>query len=188
MIAAVVGGFLAAGTGWFLQNRQEAARIDRSRRLMIVGLRDDLKSSIELYDRILDEWDKSGIVWFTTINELRESRQIYLRNRELLVLLKSEESRQRIFRYYHRSADHLNLLENQQRRKYDIQSKLTEVTRDLQLRDSNLAHQEALHLAVALMNSEEQELTGINTLLPQNIQRVRDLKSEAKEILAGLAE
>lgn len=188
IIAAVVGGFLAAGTGWLLQNRQEASRIDRARKLMLIGLRDDLKSAVELYDRVLDEWEKSNIVWFTTLNELRESRQIYLKNRELLVLLDREDLRQKIFRYYHRSADHLNLLENQQHRKYDIQAKLNDVVRDLQLRNSELPREQAFQQGIVLMHAEDQELAGINRLLPQNVQRVRDFKAEAKELLAEIAE
>lgn len=187
LIAAVIGGFLAAGTGWFLQYRLEASRMERTKQLMIVGVSDDLKSSSDLYDRLIDEWEKTQIVWFTTLNELRESRQIYLKNREWLVLLKNETLRQRLFRYYHRSADHLNLLENQQRRKYDIQTKLNEIVRDLQLRDSALPREKALQLGIGLMHTEDQELVGINNLLPQNIQRVRDFKSEAKELMQELA-
>lgn len=187
IIAAVLGGFLAAGTGWFLQNRQEAARIARLRKLILTGVSDDLKSSSDLYDRILDEWEKSGTVWFTTINELRESRQIYLKNREVLVLLDSEALRQKIFRYYHRSADYLNLLENQQRRKYDIQSKLNDVLRELQLRDQAMTREAALQQAVGLMRAEDQELAWLNAQLPQNVQRTRDFKAEAKELLGELA-
>jgi hypothetical protein len=186
IIAAVVGGFLAAATGWFLQSRLEASRIARLKKLMIIGITDDLKSSADLYDRVLDEWDKTQIVWFTTINELRESRQTYLKNRDWLVLIKDEVLRQRIFRYYHRSADHLNLLENQQRRKYDIQAKANDIVRDLQLRNASLARDEAVRQAVALMQPEDQELAGINTMLPQNIQRTRDMKAEAKELCSAL--
>ncbi len=183
LVAAVVGGFLAAGTGWFLQARLEVSRLKRLKQLLIVGITDDLKSSIELYSRVLDEWEKGQIVWFTTLNELRESRQTFLKNREWLVLVKDEVLRQRVFKYYHRSADHVNLLENQQRRKYDIQTKLNELIRDIQLRNGSLTREQALTQAVALMQAEDQELIGINNLLPQNIQRVRDFKAEAKELL-----
>ena len=62
LIAAIVGGFLAAGTGWFLQNRQEAARVARTRSLMTLGVTDDLKAAIDLYDRVQDEWEKTHIV------------------------------------------------------------------------------------------------------------------------------
>ena len=187
IIAAVIGGFLAAGAGWFIQYRLEASRVARLRKLILIGVSDDLKSSFNLYDRVLDEWDKSGTVWFTTINELRESRQIYLKNREVLILLDSEVLRQKIFKYYHRSADYFNLLENQQRRKYDIQNKLNDVLRDLQLRDQNLARDVALKHAISLMQSEDHELAWVNVQLPQNVQRIRDFKVEAKELLAELA-
>ena len=59
IIAALVGGFLAAGTGWFLQNRLEASRLQRLKQLLIIGISDDMKSSAELYDRVIDEWEKS---------------------------------------------------------------------------------------------------------------------------------
>lgn len=186
LLAAVVGGFLAAGTGWFLQVRLEAARMSRLKSLLLTGITDDLKASVDLYTRVIDEWEKSQTVWFTTLNEVRESRQTYLKNRDWLVLITDESLRQRIFRYYHRSADHINLLENQQRRKYEIQAKLNELVRDLQLRNTTLAREQATSQAIALMHAEDQELVGLNTtLLPQNIQKVRDFKDEAKE-LAGV--
>ncbi|MBU4262262.1 MAG: hypothetical protein KKC76_10395 [Proteobacteria bacterium] len=183
IIAALVGGFLAAGTGWFLQNRIEVSRLKRLKQLLIVGISDDLKSSIELYDRVIDEWEKSQIVWFTTLNELRESRQTYLKNRDWMVLINDEVLRQKLFKYYHRSADHINLLENQQRRKYDIQSKLNDVIRDLKIRNDQLTQEQALEQAVRLMHAEDQELFGINNFIPSGIQRMRDFKGEAKELL-----
>lgn len=187
LIAALVGGFLAAGTGWFLQVRLEASRLKRLKQLLVLGITDDLKSAAELYARVIDEWEKSQIVWFTTLNELRESRQTYLRNRDWMVLIKDEALRQKLFKYYHRSADHINLLENQQRRKYDIQAKLNDVMRDLQLRNAALTREQALQQAVQLMQAEDQELVGINNLLPTGIQKMRDFKTEAKELLDALS-
>jgi len=187
ILAAVVGGFLAAGTGWFLQYRLEASRLKRFRELMLVAAKDDLKLSAELYDRILDEWDKSQTVWFTTLNEIRESRQTYLKNREWITMIKDESLRQKLFRYYHRSSDHLNLLENQQQRKYAIQAKLNDIVRDIHLRSPELTRDVAFQQGVAPMQAEDQELVGINGYLPQNIHRVRDFKGEAKELLSSLS-
>jgi len=186
IIAALIGGFLAAGTGWFLQTRLEGSRLKRLKHLLLIGITDDLKSSVELYDRVIDEWEKSQTVWFTTLNELRESRQTYLKNRDWMVLLNDEGLRQRLFRYYHRSADHFNLLENQQRRKYDIQAKLNDIIRDIQLRNDTLTREQALAQAVGLMRAEDQELAGLNSFLPQSIQKMRDFKGEAKDLLAAI--
>jgi hypothetical protein len=187
LLAAIIGGFLAAGTGWFLQYRLEAARLERGYKLLLVGICDDLKASLELYERLLDEWGKTQVVWFTTLNELRESRQIYLKNREWLILVKDENLRQKVFRYYHRSAEHINLLENQQRRKYDIQAKLNDLVRDLQLRTPQLVREQGLQQAASLMQAEDQELFSINSALPQSIQRLRDFKVEAKDLLSALS-
>ena len=186
IIAALIGGFLAAGTGWFLQDRAEASRIKRLKELLIIGITDDLKTSVELYGRVIDEWEKSQIVWFTTLNELRESRQTYLKNRDWMALMKDETLRQKLFKYYHRSADHITVLENQQRRKYDIQNKLNDLTRDVQIRNAGMPRDQALAQAVQLMQAEDQELAGIDGFLPQNIQRMRDFRDEAKELLGAL--
>ncbi|WP_027715940.1 hypothetical protein [Desulfuromonas sp. TF] len=186
LLAAVVGGFLAAGTGWFLQWRLEASRLKLTKSLLVTGIVDDLKSSVSLYERLIDEWEKSGTIWFTTLNELRESRQIYLKNRDWLVLVKAEDLRQRVFKYYHRSSDHINLLENQQSRKYVIQQKLNEIIRDIKLRQEGVTHKQALEQAVNAMQAEDQELVGINELIPQNIQKVRDYRDEAKELVTAL--
>jgi hypothetical protein len=183
IIAAVIGGFLAAGAGWFLQWRLEAARIKRLKQLLILGITDDLKTSIDLYNRLIDDWDKSQIVWFTTLNELRESRQTYLKNREWLVLINDESLRQKVFKYYHRSADHINLLENQQNRKYNIQGKLDEISRDILLRDKELSFDEAQQQAIRAMYAEDKELVNLNSFMPQNIQKVRDFKIEANDLL-----
>jgi hypothetical protein len=183
IIAAVIGGFLAAGAGWFLQWRLEAARIKRLKQLLILGITDDLKTSIDFYNRLIDDWDKSQIVWFTTLNELRESRQTYLKNREWLVLINDESLRQKVFKYYHRSADHINLLENQQNRKYNIQGKLDEISRDILLRDKELSFDEAQQQAIRAMYAEDKELVNLNSFMPQNIQKVRDFKIEANDLL-----
>ncbi|MBU1319220.1 MAG: hypothetical protein KKH67_08480 [candidate division Zixibacteria bacterium] len=180
--AALIGGFLAAGTGWLLQSRLEASRLSRTKRLLIIGIVDDLKSSIELYSRVIDEWEKSQTIWFTTLNELRESRQTYLKNRDWLVLLKDESFRQRIFKYYHRSTDHINLLESQQRRKYDIQAKLNEVVRDIRLRNESLSLEEERQLVIRAMHAEDRELDGLSKLIPQSIQHLRDYRDEAKDL------
>ena len=184
IIAAVIGGFLAAGAGWFLQWRLEASRLERLKHLLVIGITDDLKLSIDLYSRLIDEWDKSQTVWFTTLNELRGSRQTYLNNRDWLVLINDEPVRQKVLRYYHRSADHINLLENQQNRKYNIQAKLHEISRDILLRNSKLTLEKAQQQAIRAMHAEDQELVGLNSLIPQNIQKVRDFKQEANELLA----
>ena len=45
IIAALIGGFLAAGTGWFLQTRLELSRTEKARDLLTIGICDDLNHS-----------------------------------------------------------------------------------------------------------------------------------------------
>ena len=86
LLAAVVGGFLAACTGWGLQYLQEKSRTHKTRSLLTIGICDDLNHSVSLYDKIEEEWDKTKIIWFSTLNEIKESRQIYKENKSCFVL------------------------------------------------------------------------------------------------------
>jgi len=62
VVAALIGGFLAASTGWFLQVQLEKSRLKRTKKLLTLGIIDDLEQAIHLYDRIVDEWDKSQTI------------------------------------------------------------------------------------------------------------------------------
>ena len=95
----MVGGFLAASTGWFLDRRREKAKVKQLRKLLTTGIGDDLQHSIDLYDKIADEWEKTKTVWFATLNELRESRQTYLNNKDWVTIFEDAELRTKIFRY-----------------------------------------------------------------------------------------
>ncbi|HOO52234.1 MAG TPA: hypothetical protein PLK94_13180 [Alphaproteobacteria bacterium] len=186
IISTLIGGMLAASTGWLLQTRSEHARIKRLKQLLLIGITDDLKLSIELYGRVIDEWEKSKTVWYTTISELRESRQIYVKNRDWMALIDDEILRQGIFKYYNMSSNYISVLENQQKRKYEILAKLNELIREIQLRNGDLSIEQAQQKAIQLMPAEGNELNGLNTLLPQIIQHMRDFRSEAKELLIKL--
>ena len=112
IIAAIVGGFLAAATGWFLDRCREKGKISKARELITTGIRDDLNHSISLYEKINDDWDKTETVWFSTLNELRESRQTYQNNKDWVVLFKDENLRNDFFRYYLQTTDLINLNTN----------------------------------------------------------------------------
>ena len=55
IIAALIGGFLAAGTGWLLHTRAETARIGRARDLLTTAIRDDLQHTTAVFERLEDE-------------------------------------------------------------------------------------------------------------------------------------
>ena len=186
IIAAVIGGLLAAGVGVLLQNRQEINRLKRLKLGLVRAIQDDLNLALTLFDKIIDEWDKSQIVWFNTVNELLESRLTVINNRDNLVLFDDDVFRLKVFKYYNNSFQHLSTLQNSQQQKYNIESKLNEIVRDVKIKDGRLGHEKAVETAISLMPSEDQNLRIINTSLPENITKVKDLKVIAKEILAHL--
>ena len=113
ILAAILGGFLSSGGGdGYLQTRLENTRLKRTRTLLLVGMRDDLNNAIELFNRLSDDWDKSKTVWFTTINEFARSREVYVKNKDWIVLLHDDDLRVKILRYYSRSANHVLQLQN----------------------------------------------------------------------------
>ena len=59
IVAAIIGGFLAAGIGWFLDRCREKEKISRSKQLITTGISDDLRHAINLCDKINGEWDKT---------------------------------------------------------------------------------------------------------------------------------
>ena len=123
IITALIGGFLAAGTGWFIQIQLEKSRVNRTQELLTTGICDDLDHSLGLYEKIEEEWEKTRIVWFSTLNELKESRQTYKENNQWVVLFESSGIRKRIFQYYLRSAELIDALEYRQKRKHELENK-----------------------------------------------------------------
>ncbi|MCI0560660.1 MAG: hypothetical protein MN733_19415 [Nitrososphaera sp.] len=187
LVAALVGGFLAAGTGWFLQMQLEKSRLKRAKKLLTLGITDDLQQAIHLYDRIGDEWEKSQTIWFSTLIELRESRQTVQNNKDWILVYEDTELRQAIFRYYLKSADRINTLEYQQRRKYEIEEKLNRLVTDIKYRDATLTHEKAWSLAVSLMEAEHREYINLlQTTIPQTVAKLKEFKGEAKEIMSKL--
>lgn len=186
LLAAFFGGFFAAGTGWFLQVQLEKSRLKRAKKLLTLGITDDLEQAIHLYDRVGDEWDKSQTIWFSSLNELKESRQTYQNNKDWILVYEDADLRKQIFQYYLKSADRINTLEFQQRRKYEIAQKLHELTRDIQYRDNTIKHEQAIQLAISLMEAENREYNNLQTSIPEAVKKLKEYKSEAKDLMSKL--
>lgn len=186
IIAAIIGGFLAAGTGWFLQNRAEKDRTDKSRHLLTTAICDDLQHAITLYEKIDDEWGKTKTIWFATLNELRESRQTYQNSKDWIVLFENADLRKKIFRYYLRSSDLLNNLEYQQRRKYELETKYNDLIRDIKYKTPQLSDAEASRAATSYMAQEDAEYLRLKESIPDNVKKLDKFKAEAKELERAL--
>ena len=186
IIAAIIGGFLAAGTGWFLQTRLETSRTDKARNLLTTGICDDLNHSLSLYEKIDEEWTKTKIIWFSTLNELKESRQTYKENKNWIVLFEDSGIRNKIFKYYLKSAELIDTLEYQQRRKYELGNKYNGLVSDIKLKNPDIEHKEASNLAISYMTSENDEYQRLEGSIPETVAKLTKYSIEAKELLNEL--
>lgn len=125
-------------------------------------------------------------MWFSTLNELRESRHTYQNNKDWINVFEEQELRRRLFRYYLQSADRINQLEYQQRRKYEIEGKLNETIRNIKFRDSSLTHEAAVKAAISYMESESREYGGLEQIIPDSVSKLGAFKAEAAELLRQL--
>ncbi|MGK2873795.1 MAG: hypothetical protein ACSLFL_16315 [Alphaproteobacteria bacterium] len=186
IIGALIGGALSAGTGWVLDRSREKARISKLRELLIIAICDDLQHSINLYEKIAEDWEKTNTVWFPTLNEIKESRYTYQNNKDWIHVFDNAELRRGIFRYYLQSADCINTLENQQRRKYELRSKFNDTVRKIRFDDSKMTKEDASNLAIQYMDEEDQEFRSFEKSIPESISKLFHFKSKAEGLLRDL--
>jgi len=188
VLSTFLGGAIAAITAVYLEQRKETKRLSQLRNIIKDGILDDLSHSLTLYDRIQDEWEKSKVVWFSTITEFQESRQTYTQHRDYVLLLNNQELRKKLFRYYLKTNEQLNLAQYQQQRIYDIGRKYKELLRDIGLRSPELPPEESQSLAMHIMKDENAELIRLQSDMPQTVNRIFTFKAEAQEIINELVD
>lgn len=182
IVSTFIGAFLASGTGYLFERRRENARMAQARKLLKTAIADDLKYVISLYDKVAEEWEKTKTVWFATINEIRESRFTYQNNKDWIHVFDDHELRRRIFRYYLQSAERVNNLEYQQRRKYEIEARVNDTVRDIKQKDPSLTHDEAVKVAMSYMENENREYDNLLKSIPDSISKLSEFKREAQEL------
>ena len=189
IIAAVVGGFIAGATGWFVDWKREDRKIRNLRKFLITGICDDLQHTPTLFDKLIEEYNKTCIIYFATLNELKESRHVYQNNKDWMIIFENGDLRKQIFKYYLESGDTINMLEFDQRRKYELENKHNELVTKIKLETPDIAESEANSKALNYMAKENTEYNYINnTKIPQSITKLKELKTEAKEIINKLSD
>lgn len=182
IVSTFIGAFLASGTGYLFERRRENARMEQARKLLKTAIADDLKYAISLYDKVAEEWDKTKTVWFATLNEIRESRFTYQNNKDWIHVFDDPELRRRIFRYYLQSAERVNNLEYQQRRKYEVEARFNDTIRDIKQKDPRVLHDDAVKMAISYMENESREFDNLQKSIPESIGKLSEFKREAQEL------
>lgn len=186
IVASVIGGLLAAGTGWLLDWQRQRAILQRHTVLFLTGIIDDLQHSLTLYDKIEEEWEKTKTVWFSTLNELRESRQTYFAHKDLIVLINNADTRKRLFRYYLKTNELVNSLEYQQQRLYEIQRRFRELHNNISLNQPGLNQDQVADLVLNIMKDENSEYTHTQATLPATVEKLKSFKPYCLELINEL--
>ena len=186
VLAALLGGFLAAGTGAYLQSRLEKNRLLKAKQLLITAIKDDLENSVELYQRVKEDYDKSKIFWFHHLGEFNESRTTVIRNWDYFYLIEDEKIRKRFLKYYTKSYQAMTALQGYQQQKYGLETKLNDTVQKLMLDDNRLTHEIATTKAIELMKRENLDYAFITEDLPKKIGDLNCFKQDANGLLSEL--
>lgn len=186
IVSTLVGGFLAAGTGWFLQSRAEASRVKRGKRVFTTGVLDDLRAAVELFDRLKEDWDRDKTVWFTTINELLESRHAYIQHRDWLLTFEDDVLRKAIVTYYTKSANHLIDMRNAQQRLYDLHSQIAQAAVEVRAAMPDATNEQHIEAITQRLPTAEAETQFLGSRLPELVIGLERFKGEARELIRKL--
>ena len=187
IISTFVGGALAAGTGYLFERRKDFVRIDQTRRMLSAGIRDDLKHTIGLYEKVSEEFEKTQTIWFATLQEIRESRFLYNNNRDWVHVFNDHELRRRIFLYYLKSMNTINMLEFNQKRKSEIVNLFGVNKENIKRAEPGISDSDASSRAIMGMPNESQEFNNLmNKIIPENIAKLAQHRVEAQYLLEQL--
>lgn len=187
IIATIIGGFIAAGAGLLVEFYKDKRKEVKFRKRFATAIKDDLKNSISQYEKIQDDWEKSSLIWFVTINEVRKSRKIYEKYNENILLFESAELRNRISKYYLKSDNLISQLECMQNKKYLIDSKFKNICMDFKLKDNSLTDEIVKNRASEIMTDELKELAWVNETIPKSVSSITGLISEAHALIGEIS-
>jgi hypothetical protein len=188
IMAATIGGAIAAGTGWFIDWRRESRKFDKARALLITGMCDDLQHSLVLFDKVSEEYQKTRTIYFATLNELKESRYVYQNNKDWITIFDDGDLRKHIFSYYLQSNDAISMLEFEQRRKYDLENKHNELVTKIKSENTTMSDEDAAKQALSYMVKENNEYIDlINVRIPQSVIKIRDFRSTVESLIQKLS-
>jgi hypothetical protein len=188
IVAAIFGGTIAAGTGWFIDWRRESRKFDNTRALLITGICDDLQHSLVLFDKVSEEYEKMGTIYFATLKELKESRHVYENNKDWITLFDDGSLRKQIFRYYLQSNDAISMLEYQQHRKYELENKLNELVTKIKSENQTISDDDAGKQALSYMVKENNEYIDLQTVrIPKYVTKLKEFRSTAENLIQKLS-
>jgi hypothetical protein len=185
LIGALVGGAISLLAGWLLQRNADNRRENRMRELFKTILLDDLNNAEELFGRLRDDLDKTGLVWQVTLNEIYASRDLYWKYKEHLVLIDAK-LRKEISSYYLRTQQSLVLLDNSQKFKDNMADRTREITQRLVI-ESHQNPVQAEQIAAEVLRDSGEQLNHAERAIGQEIGKLTAQIPEAKRLTTNVA-
>ncbi len=99
-LVAVIGSFIGAGAGFVIDTKRQKGRIEKITSSLKTDISCDLERSIELYDKLLNEWLTTDPAWLATLQQLRSANPTYCSNQEWLGLFDRYGCKIQICDYY----------------------------------------------------------------------------------------
>jgi len=182
LVSLVLGGFLAAGSGVFLQWRQRRGDRENNRKLFLQLIRDDLSTCKNIFDQIQKRWQESKWVMYRDIQQAQMSQSFYYNNNSAILHLEGADNRKAIVKYYSETTLFLNELSIAQRAIEDANNAIDNETRFL-MRERNLDQESAYSLAHNI-NSRVVSLKNFAVeQIPNMIENLRDQRNDLENII-----
>lgn len=181
LCGAIVGSAITGLFGWLLPFLQEKRNMDQKRKLFTLAIVDDLKNSPALYEKIKNDWDKTGQIWFEYLIELKEQRKIYQKYPDN-ILLYPDLIRQAVFKYYLKSDKLIYLLESSQSRMQFLASEYANTIKVIKKSKPDITDEDARKEAIILLADEDKEVVRIRDLISTQLNQITDMSREAAEI------
>lgn len=186
ILAAIIGGFIAGATGWFVSWRNDCRTFKHKAGLFTRAIKDDLNKSKLLYKKVIEAWEKNNTVWLDTLGEIEASRDIYNKCREW-TLVYPENLRNRISDYYYKSAIGIYFLRDLQNRKTEIELMAGKLFFDLKAKDLNVPNEQINKQVVnAISSYQHTEYGWINATIPKKVDYFKELAQDIENILLEL--
>jgi hypothetical protein len=181
--AALSGAVIGGGAVWFAAIHAENNRRKEKSGFCIKAIKEDLKNSIPIYEKIQDHWDNNRLIWFLSINDLRKSRKTYDKYDEHLLLIEDDSLRVRISKYYLKSETLISSLEYRQNRKDLIYKKRNDLIMDFKSKEPLLDENEIIKRTDDQMKNEIMEFNFIDQPLPRLVSQLDWIINEAQNII-----
>jgi hypothetical protein len=179
----IIGEFIAAGAGWYLDSRSSNKRINTAREYLLSGINDDLKNSVALYTTIQQEWAQGERVERASLDKLKRCALTYRHNQELVPLIYQHQRGEQIFNYFNEVSDIVSAMEHDQGCINAIEEAFDDKLHSLKLENPEISADAAVTAVTALLSREQKQYYArLRRGMDASLKRLAELIHTAAEL------